>query len=761
MTEQIAKEILNSSLDEEIVSSFLPYALAVVEERAIPDSRDGLKPVQRRIIYGMYEMGLDPSGPYKKSARVVGDVMGKYHPHGDASIYDALVRMTNKELTNLPLIDGHGNFGRVDPELRAAASRYTEAKLSIAALSMTEEIKENTVPIVPNFDSEEVEPVVLPAAFPNLLVNGSSGVAVGIATSIPSHNLKEVADYCVALVDGAKEEDMPLLYPDFPSGGVVVDDEIARESIRSGKGSIRLRGKYRVESQGRKRFIIFYELPYGAYPRRIIEQIANARAKGSLKQVLSAKDFTDRLGISIVIEIVPTSNPEALLEELYRLCDLETKAQINIWALDESRPKQFTARELALVFINFRLEVIRSRTKFRLDKVEKRLHLVEGILFTWSILDQVIQTIKTSNRPTEDLVALGLSQIQATYVLDLQLRRLANIEIEKYAKEKTSLEKEAKSLTELLNSEQKQKKLFKEELLAVANKLGVDRKSKIVQIDQVKNEIASSTSSLLLEDQDVSVALSNGQISRNRKVGNNYVATNLYGKLTVVTSLGKAYQVGVAEIPERLTKVSELLEISVKEEPIAIIDADRVTSIVLWTKSGATKRLVVSEIKDGLPIVTLKEGDEIVSCYGVKDEESLGVAISKNGQLLHYKISDIAPKGRQAGTIAGMTLREDDLLIGAYLAKDDDLLATITDANGLKVTRIGDFPVTARGSIGTRIQRFLAKETDIKLAIVGPCATVVAITEDKKIASLPEPTPRGGSSTPTNWIGLSYLCLAK
>jgi DNA gyrase subunit A len=756
--EDVAKEITYAPLEEEIVSSFLPYALAVVEDRAIPDSRDGLKPVQRRIIYGMYEMGLTPNSPFKKSARVVGDVMGKYHPHGDMSIYDALVRMTNQELTNLPLTSGHGNFGRIDPELRAAASRYTEVKLSQAALYLTEEIKEATVALVPNFDSEETEPAVLPAAYPNLLVNGASGVAVGIATSIPSHNLQEICDYCIAVSNGVPDEGLPLLYPDFSTGGVLIDDEMAHEAIKNGRGAIRLRGRYKVETKGRKKFIIFTELPYGVYPRKIIEQIASAKARGSLAQVIDAKDYTDKNGISVVIEVSPAVNVNALCMDLYKSCDLETKIQFNFWALEEGRPKQFSTEELAKTFISFRLGVLKARSQFRLEQIEKRLHLVEGILKAYSILDQVIATIKTSPAPAAGLMKLGFTSLQAEYILNLQLRRLANIEMDKYEKEKTTLERDRDQLRRLLESEQELKKLFRKEMIEISRKLGVARKT-LIEKDSLP-AVSDSKPAVMLEDQDVVLSfklnVANQSVTRSKTVSSVSFSSTLYSRIGVVTASGNYSEITAVEVPERSSRISELFEISSRDRVIGAISVSSFDYLLVWTKKGFVKKISVDELKSGTLVAAFKDkDDEIISCFGAKEGDEYGVAISQKGQLLRYKLSDISPKGKQALAILGMGLRAEDQIIGAYLASEGDICVTLTDAKNIKVTAIDEFPITARGSIGTRIQRFLSKEAQIQASLVGKREILKAITADNKaIAITEEATPRGNSSSFAELIGL-------
>ncbi len=710
--EDFEETIVDIDVTEEMRGSYLEYAYSVIYQRALPDARDGLKPVQRRILYLMSEMGLTPQHAYVKCAQVVGAVMGRLHPHGDSAIYDALVRMQQPFAMRLPLIDGHGNFGSLGGDDGAAAYRYTEAKLAAAAVEMTRSLDEDTVDFVPNYDGTENQPEVLPAAIPNLLVNGAAGIAVGMATNMAPHNLGEVvaaARHLIAHPDAGLDELMRFVPgPDLPTGGKIVGLDGIREAYETGRGTFRTRAAARIEKiTPRRTGIVVTELPYGIGPEKVSQRIRELVQARKLAGIADLKDLTDRhRGLQLVIEVRSGFVPEAVLEELYRLTPMEDTFGINNVALVDGQPRLLGLRELLQIYVDHRIEVVRRRTEFRRRKREDRMHLVDGLLIALLNIDEVIQVIRTSDDAAaakERLMAVfDLSAIQAQYILDTPLRRLTRYDRLELERERETLEREIAELTAVLDSEQRLRELVSAELADVSEKFATPRRTVLLESSgaartaAVPLEVADDPCTVLLssagllartasagEDRDPQRNGSpapgrNGRDAAGPRAAHDAIVSAVpstaRGTIGVVTSQGRLIRLGVLELPALPPSahspglsggapVSEFLSLRAGETVVGLAAADGPgpgagAGLAVGTVGGVVKRVAPDYPQNAaeFEIIALKDGDRVVGAVQLADEAQDLVFVTGDGQLLRFGAAAVRPQGRSAAGMAGIRL---------------------------------------------------------------------------------------------------------
>jgi DNA gyrase subunit A len=795
--EHVVERIVDVDVGEEIQGAFLEYAYSVIYSRALPDARDGLKPVQRRILYGMTELGLRPDRPHVKSSRVVGEVMGKYHPHGDSAIYDALVRMAQPFTMRLPLVDGHGNFGSLDDG--PAASRYTEARPAPAALLMTTSLDEDTVEFVPNYDDQLVQPSVLPAAFPNLLVNGSSGIAVGMATNMAPHNLVEVigaARYLIAHPTCSLDDLMKFVPgPDLPAGGRIVGLEGVRDAYLTGRGSFRTRATARVEKiTPRRSGIVVTELPYLVGPEKVIEKIRELVQAKRIQGISDLKDLTDRKhGLRLVIEIKNGFHAEAVLEQLYRLTPMEDSFAINSVALIDGQPRTMGLKELLKVYVNFRTEVVRRRTEFRLGKRRERLHLVEGLLIAILDIDEVIQVIRSSDdagiAKTRLMEVFDLSDPQATYILDLQLRRLTKFSRIELESEKAELERQIEELEAILGDEKLLMKTVAAELAEVAKAHGTPRRTVLLESAGVP---AAAATPLEISDDPCWVLLSStGLMARTRTddpvpvEGSRSrhdaviaaVRTTARGNLGLVTSRGRMVRLSALELPTLPptagppslsggAPLAAYVDLSPDEQPLtlAALDADSV-GVALGTAAGVVKRVAPDYPGNRAEweMISLRDGDQVVGATELRSDTEDLVFITSDAQLLRFPADAVRPQRRSAAGMAGIRLSSGARVVffGAVDPLHDAVVVTSsgtssalpgTQAGSLKVTRYTEYPAKGRGTAGVRCHRFLKGEDALVLAWAGATRARAAGASGVAL-ELPVATGRrDGSGSPGNAV---------
>ena len=789
--------IVDVDVAAEMQGSFLEYAYSVIYARALPDARDGLKPVQRRILFQMSEMGLRPDRPYVKSARVVGDVMGKLHPHGDTAIYDALVRMAQPFSLRLPLVDGHGNFGSLDDG--PAAPRYTEARLAPAAMAMVADLDEDVVDLVPNYDNKLMQPSVLPSAIPNLLVNGASGIAVGMATNMAPHNLVEVvsaARHLVAHPDATLEDLMRFVPgPDLPGGGKIVGLEGVREAYRTGRGIFRTRATTKIENvTPRRKGIVVTELPYGVGPEKVIEKIKEGVQAKKLTGISDVIDLTDReKGLRLVIEVKSGFNPEGVLEALYRHTPMEDSFGINNVALVDGQPRTLGLRELVQVWVGHRLTVVRRRSAYRLARRKDRLHLVEGLLIAILDIDEVIQVIRTSD--TADVArdrlmgVFDLSQAQAEYILELRLRRLtkfSRIELEKEADE---LRREIDELEQILASDARLREVVSDEMAEVARTHGTPRRTVLLEsaggtgpASAASVTARASATPLEIADTPCWAMLSGtGLLARTaddapptragRRAAHDVVvssvATTARGDVGAMTSRGRLVRLPVLDLPaipptdgapslSGGVPVAEVLDLQPGERVLALasLAADAPT-LALGTAGGTVKRVVSEDLPrgDSWDVIDLAEGDEVVGARAVADDDTL-VFLTGDAQLLHFAASGVRPQRRRAGGMAGVKLAPgvQAVFFGAVRADERDgaVVVTVsgasdalpgTQAGSAKVTPFDVYPGKGRATGGVRAHRFLRGEDTLILGWVGPGPARASGSAGQAV-DLPEPDPR-------------------
>ncbi|NHN56878.1 DNA topoisomerase IV subunit A [Calidifontibacter sp. DB0510] len=787
------EKIVDIDVGDEMETAYLEYAYSVIYSRALPDARDGLKPVQRRILFAMDEMRLRPDRNHVKCSRVVGEVMGKYHPHGDQAIYDTLVRMAQPFTMRLPLIDGHGNFGSLDDG--PAAPRYTEARLAPSAMLMTGSLDEDTVDFIPNYDDSEMQPAVLPAAFPNLLVNGAAGIAVGMATNMPPHNLGEVigaARHLITHPDCSLDDLMKFVPgPDLPLGGQIVGLEGIRDAYLTGRGSFRTRATCRIENvTPRKKGIVVTELPYLVGPEKVVDKIKDLYQAKKIQGISDVKDLSDRTnGLQLVIEIKNGFNPEAVLEQLYKLTPLEESFGINNVTLVEGQPRTLGLKDLLKVYVDFRIDVVRRRTQFRLAKKRDRLHLVDGLLVAILDIDEVIQLIRSSDDAatarTRLMQVFDLSERQADYILELQLRRLtkfSRIELEKEAEE---LRREIEQLEGILADEKVLRKLVSDELAAVAKEHGTPRRTVLLESPSAPATTAATplevtddpcwvllSSTGLLARTTTADPLSDSGTRRKHDAVVSAVRTTARGEYGVVTSSGKLFRLGAVDLPT-LPPTNDSPTLSGGAPLAAYVDlpaGERVLALVSVTGSGpglalGTAQGVVKRVNPDFPkatnfeIITLKDGDELVGAVELASGTEELAFVTSDAQLLHYGADKVRPQGRGGAGMAGVKLASGARAVwfGALDPARDNVLVTVAGSSGalpgtgggsIKVTEFSAYPGKGRATGGVRCQRFLRGEDELVFAWAGPAPARGATAAGVAI-ELPEAdTRRDGSGVP-------------
>ncbi|MBU8578047.1 DNA topoisomerase (ATP-hydrolyzing) subunit A [Brevibacterium luteolum] len=769
MTEPVAGQVVDIDVSEEMETSFLEYAYSVIYSRALPDARDGLKPVQRRIIYQMGEMGLRPDRPHVKSSRIVGDVMGKLHPHSDVAIYDALVRLSQDFVMRTPLVDGHGNFGSLDDG--PAAPRYTEARLTDAALTMIAGLDEDVVDFVPNYDSSTTQPEVLPSAFPNLLVNGASGIAVGMATNMAPHNPGEVIAAAQHLIDNPEAELSELMKyvpgPDLPSGGRIIGLSGVREAYETGRGSFRTRATVKIENiTARRKGIIVTELPYLVGPEKVIEKVKDVVGNKKLAGIASIDDFSDRKhGLRLVIGIKNGFNPDAVLEELYRLTPLEDSFGINNVCLVDAQPRTLGLKALLEVYVDHRIAVTRRRTVFQLGKAKDRLHLVEGLLTAILDIDEVIELIRSSDDAqiarTRLMSVFDLSEVQATYILDLQLRRLTKFSRLELEAEQDELKKRIDYLQSILDDEAKLRQVVSEELGAVADQIDSPRRTVLVegshkqiaargrkkgspelQVADSPTWVLLSTSGRIARTADRSALPTGGKrLAHDALVSQ--VASTTREIIGAITSKGRLLTVDVVALPALPpqatrpglaggVKVGEFVTLDSGEKVLGLVDITK--DFVLATARGVIKRVAGAEPakgKDSWDVINLKPGDTVIGAGQLPDiDAARAVLITSNAQLLTFGTDLLRAQGWNAGGVTGMKVAADASVIAFSLVDPAAENRVVTIATGenfygetalsVKVTDLAEFPTKGRATAGVRAHRFLKGETELVTAFAGP-----------------------------------------
>ncbi|MEU2392515.1 DNA topoisomerase IV subunit A [Streptomyces sp. NPDC007369] len=791
--EEFEENILDIDVVDEMQGSFLEYAYSVIYSRALPDARDGMKPVHRRIVYQMNEMGLRPDRGYVKCARVVGEVMGKLHPHGDASIYDALVRMAQPFSMRLPLVDGHGNFGSLGNDDPPAAMRYTECRMADATSLMTESIDEDTVDFTANYDGQEREPVALPAAYPNLLVNGASGIAVGMATNMPPHNLGEVIAAARHLIRYPHADLEALMRfvpgPDLPTGGKIVGLSGIKDAYENGRGTFKIRATVSVEDvTARRKGLVVTELPFTVGPEKVVAKIKDLVGSKKLQGIADVKDLTDRAhGLRLVIEIKNGFHPEAVLEQLYKLTPMEESFGINNVALVDGQPLTLGLKELLEVYLDHRFDVVRRRSEFRRGKRRDRLHLVEGLLVALLDIDEVIRLIRDSDNSAQAKERLmerfSLSEVQTQYILDTPLRRLTRFDRIELESERDRLTAEIEELTRILDSDAELRKLVSAELAAVAKKFGTERRTVLLEsagtsVAAVPLEVADDPCRVLLSSTGLlartpaadPVVAEEGAARSKHDLIVSQVAATARGDVGAVTSHGRLLRLSVIDLPQlpdthaapNLAGGAPLAEflsgLAPDEKVVCLTTLDESSQgLALGTEQGVVKRVVPDypANKDELEVITLKEGDRIVGAVELRTGEEDLVFITDDAQLLRYPASQVRPQGRPAGGMAGIKLSAGAKVIhfSAVDPSRDALVLTVAGSHDTldgsvlsgKLTPFDQFPRKGRATGGVRCQRFLKGEELLTLAWAGN-APARAATANGAPAELPAVDPRRDGS---------------
>ena len=733
------QHIVESPLVPEMEKSYIEYAMSVIVGRALPDVRDGLKPVHRRILYAMYEDNLTSDKPFKKSATCVGDVLGRYHPHGDASVYDALVRLAQDFSMRYTLVDGHGNFGSVDGD-PPAAYRYTEARLSKISNEMLRDIEKETVDWDPNFDESRREPRVLPSRFPNLLVNGSSGIAVGMATNIPPHNLREVIGACICVLDDPDATLGDLMEhvkgPDFPTKGIIMGRSGIRAAYATGRGRLMVRARHEFEEFGNGRIrIVITELPYQVNKRMLIKAIADQVEDKRIEGISDIRDESDRNGMRMVIELKRDANPQVVLNRLFAQTQLQTTFAINMLALVENQrqPKILSLRHIIDEYLKFQEEIIVRRTRFDLKKAQERAHLLEGLLIAQDNIDEVIRIIRSSyDNAKENLMSrFGLDDVQAQAILDMRLKALQGLDREKLQTEYKELEEKIAYFLRILSDEGLVKSILKEELTAIADKFGDDRKT---EIQDVEDEL--DIEDLIEEEQCVFTLTENGYIKRTPVseyaaqskggMGKKGITTreedtvvdvftaSTHDYILFFTDTGKVYRKKGYQIPEsgktaKGTNIVNILQVETGERVQAMLhfreQTDEELYLFMTTRNGTVKRLEVSALKNlrnnGIRALTLDEGDELISVVETRGHDRILIA-THDGQAVCFDETDVRAMGRTAVGVRGIRLREGDYVVGAARADAEKTVLSITERGFGKRTPVEEYRITNRGGLGIR-----------------------------------------------------------
>lgn len=761
MSTTIFDKIIPVSLEEEMKSSYIDYSMSVIVARALPDVRDGLKPVHRRVLYGMYELGLQYNRPYKKSARIVGEVLGKYHPHGDSAVYDSMVRMVQDFSLRYPLVDGQGNFGSVDGD-SPAAMRYTEARLARITEEMLRDLDKNTVDFAPNFDDSLQEPTVMPAYLPNLLVNGASGIAVGMATNIPPHNLNEVIDGLIALI---KNPDITIeklmkhvIAPDFPTGGMIFGYQGVRDAYLTGRGKIIVRAKANIETlKNNRENIIITELPYQVNKANLIEKIAELVKEGKITDISNIRDESDRDGMRVVIELKRDSQPNVVLNNLYKFTQMQTTFGVIMLALVHGIPRVLNLKEVMQHFLNHRMDVLIKRTKFELDAAERRAHILEGYIIALDNIDEVIETIKKS-RDVETaknnlMRKFKLSEIQAKAILDMRLQRLTGLERKKIEDEYKETIKLIEKLKGILTNEEKRKEIIKEELLYPKDKFGDERRTEIIY-DYEEFSLED-----IIAEEDVVVTISHKgfikrfPVSGYRKqarggkgvtgagtkdddfIEHMFIATT-HQYILFFTDKGKCYWLKVFEIPEagrasRGRSVLNLINKEKDEEITAFVNVKEFREdqfLVMATEQGTIKKTVLSAYgnvrKGGINAINLNSGDRLIAVKMTEGNNDI-VLGTRNGFAIRFKESDVRDMGRTATGVRGIKLSKGDIVVGLIVIKRQTTILVVTEKGYGKRSDISEYRTTHRGGKG-----IITVKTSDK---VGKMISMLEVTDNEEL----------------------------
>lgn len=728
-------KIITHEMSEEMKTSYIDYAMSVIVGRALPDVRDGLKPVNRRILYGLSALGITPDKPHKKSARIVGEVMGKYHPHGDSSIYDAMVKMAQVFSTRYPLVDGHGNFGSVDGD-GAAASRYTEARMSPFSLQMVRDIGKETVDFADNYDGEEQEPVVLPSRVPNLLINGSNGIAVGMATSIPPHNLGETIDACVKMIDDDEctVDDLIKIIkaPDFPTGAQIIGKEGAREAYRTGTGKVLVRSECEIEegSRGRTRIVVS-SIPYQVNKARLIESMAALVKDKKIEGISNIQDESARGNLRIVIDLKKDVNPNVILNRLYKHTQLQTSYSMIMLALVNGEPKILNLYQILDEYLKHQKEVVTRRTRFDLRRAEERAHILEGYVIALDNIDEVIKVIRSAYNDAKEklMIRFSLSEAQAQAILDMRLARLQGLEREKIEEELAELRKRIAYFKELLADEKKLMGVIKDELLEIKKKYGDKRRTKLVNGDGELDEEA------LIDEEDVAITLTHmgyikrvpentykaqrrggkgilGLTTRDSDFVKDLIITSTHDDLLFFTDMGKVYKMKGYEVPEasrtaKGTPVINFLNLNSGEKVSAVIPVKEFSQdnyLVMITRSGTIKKTPMSEFdsirKNGLIAINLKDGDKLISVSQSNGDENIYV-ITKLGKAIAFNENDVRSMGRNAAGVRAINLDYGDEVVSMELDIDGTREMLVVSENGFgKRTSLDEYRLQTRGGKG-------------------------------------------------------------
>ncbi len=727
-------KMIQHEIYDEMKKSYIDYAMSVIVSRALPDARDGLKPVHRRILYGMDALGISPNQPHKKSARIVGEVMGKYHPHGDSSIYDAMVRLAQPWNMRYMMVDGHGNFGSIDGD-GAAASRYTEARMTPFSLEMLRDIDKDTVDFVPNYDGEEMEPVVLPSRVPNLLINGSDGIAVGMATSIPPHNLSDTIDACVKVIDEPEcsiDDIIKIIKaPDFPTGGIIMGKGGAKEAYRTGQGKVVVRSVATIEEGSRgKQQIIVTEIPFQVNKAALIQKMAELVKNKQLEGITEIRDESSREGLRIVIELKKDANAQIILNRLYKHTQLQKNVSMIMLAIDEGKPKILNIREIIDIYLNHQKEVVTRRTEYDKKKAEARAHILEGYLIALDNIDEIIKIIRSSYDDAQQKLMdrFGLSEIQAKAILDMQLRRLQGLEREKITAEYVELLNKIAYYESLLNDVHKLMGVVKDELLEVKKKWGDKRKT------QIMADEAEIDEEDLIHEEDVCITLTHlgyakrvpadtyraqkrggkgitGLTTRENDFVKQMIMCSTHDHLLFFTNLGKVHMIKAYEIPEgsRTAKgipIVNFIPLMSMERVTAVIRLDESEAnrfLICVTKQGTIKKTALTEFitnrKTGLIAIKLKEGDELIGVKQTTGEDNI-IIVTREGKCISFSEDDVRPMGRIAGGVRAIKLEAKDEVVSMELTRPEQELMVVTKKGFGKRTRAKDYKIQVRGGKG-------------------------------------------------------------